>query len=789
MNKTLYLILFFISSICYSQNSVSGLVIDKNNLPIEFANVFIQNAKTGIETFGSTTKTDGTFTISLNENDNQNEYKITVSFIGFETWTKIMIIDKTIDLNKIILKEKSSELEEVIITSKTPTITKRQDKIIFNVQNSPLKSGYDGIELLKNTPTVWVDGSENILIRNETATILINGRKVNMSGDNLTSYLTNLNSDTIKSIEIQTAKGANTDATSTGGIINIILKEKSLGFKSQINLGYVFKRENYFSLYPSLNASYGSEKWNIYGSYNLSIRNDYKELTNDVYFNDLNRQNKSERIQKDNTVRNSFKLGFVRKVNENHNLGVEIFGSIYANDYSDYGNAFYYLENSLNDEGENNTLGNTDKNNINGVINHFWKISPKDKLNTFIDYSTSKSNDNSKVTTTYAESTFEDNINTYNSNTKTTTYAIQTDYSKTLKNDTKLDLGVKYTLSNRDNSLVPQYFEYFDFIINTEQLSNFNYRENVFATYFSFDKTFKEKNYFKVGVRMENTDLNKTNYIDNSSIKQNYTSFFPSFYFSRKIAPQKTVSASYSRNLRRPSFRDLNNDVTKINDFQFVLGNPDLQPEFIDKYELSYQLKKNSIAIFYSKTNEAINGVYFLEEDVAYYKKFNSGSQLQYGIDYSTSTKINDRWYLNFSSYLFNRKFVDEQNESMFEKATLGIKFYNNFKINKTTSLDLSAKYRSPKSDAFFEASEYYSFDLGFKKSLFNKKISLRIDIRDIFNSLEYSNKREFSNYTTIANTKPITRFLYLRITYNFSNNGKILGKKNKTKNDNYKRL
>jgi hypothetical protein len=125
----------------------------------------------------------------------------------------------------------------------------------------------------------------------------------------------------------------------------------------------------------------------------------------------------------------------------------------------------------------------------------------------------------------------------------------------------------------------------------------------------------------------------------------------------------------------------------------------------------------------------------------------------------------------------------------MFEKATLGIKFYNNFKINTTTSLDFSAKYRSPKSDAFFEASEYYSVDLGYKKSLFSKKVSLRVDIRDIFNTLEYSNKREFSNYTVAANTKPITRFLYLRVAYSFSNNGKILGKKNKSKNDNYSRL
>lgn len=789
IDKILILISFFVFSLCYSQDSVSGFVVDEYNLPIEFANVFIQKTTMSDEILGSTTNAEGKFIILLNKNDTQNEYKITVSFIGYETWTKIVTIDKILNLNNIILKEKSSELEEVIITSKTPTITKKQDRIIFNVQNSPLKSGYDGIELLKNTPFVWVDENESVLMRNETATILINGRKVNMSGDNLTNYLSNLNSDAIKSIEIQTNKGANVDATSTGGIINIILKKKSLGVKSQLNLRYTYKGKEYYSIIPSINVSYGTEKWNIYGRYNLGFSNNYSELINDVYFNELSRQNKSIRKKEIKTNRNSFQLGLVREINKKHNLGIEIFGRHNNTDNSDYGKAFYYLENSLNDKGLNNTLGNSNKNNINGILNHSWKISLKDKLNTFVDYSTSTSKSNSIVTTTYEEGSFEDNVNTYNSNSKTILYALQTDYIKTLKNDAKFELGAKFTYSDRDNKLVPRFFENPDFVINTAQLSNFNYQENVLASYVSFDQTFKEKNYLKVGIRIENTNLNKTNRIDNSSIKQKYTSFFPSIYFSRKITQKKILSASYSRSLRRPSFRDLNNDVLKINDFQFLLGNPDLQPEFIDKFELSYQVDKNNIALYYNKVNDAINGIYYLEENIAFYKKFNAGSQIQYGIEYSTSKKLNDWWYLNFSSYLFNRKYMDEQENSMFEKATLGVKIYNNLKINKTTSIDLSGRYISPKSDAFYEASEYYNVDVGLKKTFLKKKISLRIDVRDIFNSLEYRNKREFNNYKTVAYTKPITQFLSLRVIYNFSNNNAILGKKNKSKNDNYKRL
>jgi len=787
MNKIFFLLFFSVSSIIYSQKSVSGFVVDDNNLPIEFANVLIKKTGTNTKTFGAITDTKGAFNILLDAN--MNQYKITVSFIGFETWSSTITIDSSITLKKIILKEKSSKLNEIVIISKTPTITKKEDKIIFNVQNSPLKSGYDGVELLKNTPNIFVDENENILMRNETATILINGRKVNMAGDNLTAYLTNLNSDNIKSIEIQTNKGVNTDATSTGGIINIVLKKKSLGFKSQLNFNYVFKGGDYYTLFPGINMNYGTEKWNLYGNYNLTVKDNYTDITNDVFFYDLNRQNKSIRAKETNTLRNSFQLGLVRNIHKNHVLGIEIFGKNDNTDYSDNGKAFYYFDDILSDKGLNNTLGNSSKKNINGVLNYSWKISENNKLNTFIDYTTSTSKNNSEISTTYEKGTYVDNINTFNSNTETTIYSFQTDFSKKLKNKTKLDVGTKYIHSDRDNKLKLSFLDNSGLILNTNQSSDFNYQENIFASYISFDKTFKDKNYLKIGIRIENTDLNKTNYIDNSSVEQHYTSLFPSAYFSRKITSNKTISASYSKSLRRPSFQDLSNDIIKINDFQFVLGNPDLQPEFIDKYELNYQHKKSNISVYYNNTREAINGVYFLEDDVAFYKKFNAGSQIEFGIEYRVSKKINDWWFVNFSSYLYNRKYVDEQDISLFEKTTFGVKLYNNFKISKTTSFDLATRYRSPKSDAFYELYELYTTIIGFKKTFYNKKLSLRIDFKDVFNSLHFKERREFSNYATLTNTKPITRYVLLKLAYNLSNNTKISGKKNKSKNDSYKRL
>ena len=144
------------------------------------------------------------------------------------------------DLGEIVLATSTNLLEGVTVTESRPVIERVEDKLVFNVASSPLNSGYDGMEVLQRSPNIWVAPTGTILMRNEAATVMINGRILYWSGEELANYLSNLNSEDIQSIQIQTNLGANTDAESSGGVINIILKKKRLGFRGNFrnSFGY-----------------------------------------------------------------------------------------------------------------------------------------------------------------------------------------------------------------------------------------------------------------------------------------------------------------------------------------------------------------------------------------------------------------------------------------------------------------------------------------------------------------------------------------------------------------------
>ena len=70
---------------------IKGNVVDENNNPIPYVNIWVEN-----ENIGTTSKEDGTFTINANE-----DKKLVFSALGYE--------NKTVSLsegNKVVLKQK-----------------------------------------------------------------------------------------------------------------------------------------------------------------------------------------------------------------------------------------------------------------------------------------------------------------------------------------------------------------------------------------------------------------------------------------------------------------------------------------------------------------------------------------------------------------------------------------------------------------------------------------------------------------------------------------------------------
>jgi len=292
-----------------------------------------------------------------------------------------------------------------------------------------------------------------------------------------------------------------------------------------------------------------------------------------------------------------------------------------------------------------------------------------------------------------------------------------------------------------------------------------------------------------LGLRAEQTILTKTDLLDASVINQRYLNLFPSVFLSKKITDNSTLSVAYTKRVRRPLFSDLNDNTWKQNDFRYELGNPDLAPEFRHRYEVAAQIKKHQFALFYNKVADAINGIYFLEGEVAYYKKFNEGSQTEYGLEYSSTIDVLPWWSMRTSARLFSRQFIDAQDQELFKQATAKFRIWHNIKVGTATRAEIRTTWYSPQADAYFIREPLREIDAMIQQQLIDKRFTIRLHVRDLFHTLVFANRRPFDTFVTTSDYRPFTRTFNLRLTYNFSGKQQVSNRNARSKNEARRRM
>src|SRR5690606_25608728 len=136
-------------------------------------------------------------------------------------------------LAEITLQEDSALLDEVVITAKRPTIKREIDRLVFNVQDTPLATT-NAWDIVKQTPGVNAIG-DNLSIRgSQSILITINDRKVMLTGDQLKSLLEGTEGTQVEAIEVITNPPAKYEAQGNA-VLNIRLKKNNLlGYKGSI---------------------------------------------------------------------------------------------------------------------------------------------------------------------------------------------------------------------------------------------------------------------------------------------------------------------------------------------------------------------------------------------------------------------------------------------------------------------------------------------------------------------------------------------------------------------------
>ncbi|MEO1518151.1 MAG: outer membrane beta-barrel family protein [Bacteroidota bacterium] len=756
-----------------AQLTVSGIVSDSEGAPVSFANVFLKNSTSEEIVSGEISGDDGAFQLQVAD---KGSYTLVISFVGFADWSKDLELTQSVNLGSIELKPFSSELDEVVVTAERNIIEKRDNVIIFNVDQSPMKQGFDGMEVLRRSPSVLIDSYGMISIRNDLAKVMINGRPSNLSGEELSSYIENLRSEDIKSIQVQTHLAANTDGENAGGVINIILKKKPVGFDASFRADHTFMGGGDHHSRPGFNFNYGAEKWNVYGAYNF---NHFNQISPVLYETDYFQTDDfiNDDWNWDELIRfHTSRLGFVAEPVKNHSFGLEAFVRNFIFDFENQGLVTIREEGNISDIGDARFNGITDNDLYNTTFNYTWTTDTLGSaLKLFAEYSRQKVVADNFSTSSYRRQQFTGSTERADYELNTNIFAAQIDYVKNFSSGLTFEAGSRINFVSRDNQFMSE------LLVNNEwkegeRTNSFLYEEDVMGAYAMASKKFGEKNFLQVGLRFEQTDVKRTERADDFQILQKYPNWFPSVYFSRDLKNDNSLSLSYTKRISRPPFYVLSNYVLRYNDFSYEVGNPAVRPEFINKFEVSFKQPKQTFSAYYEQIDDVMKTTHTLDEDqiTTYFIVLNRGVERYYGLDYNRFGNINKWWFIKATLGLFQTHFTDNERGEDLRRFSGNLFLSNNFKLNKTTSFDLSGSYSSPTNSGFCTTQEMYSIDGMVQKTFFNDRMTFRVYVTDIFNTLLFEHDCGFPDFNTAVNHKQKTRTFRLWMSYNFSTKNKF---------------
>lgn len=322
--------------------------------------------------------------------------------------------------------------------------------------------------------------------------------------------------------------------------------------------------------------------------------------------------------------------------------------------------------------------------------------------------------------------------------------------------------------------------------------------EQIHAIYATFGYGFNEKLSAQAGLRGEIFRSNGTKTMINTTpdaFAKQYESLYPTLHLSYAFSQSQSAQVSYSRRINRPRGFDLLPTVDLSNPEQIRLGNPNLDPEYTDAYEIGYSIIFPKTTIFtsayYRQTNDRITWFNFLwntanatrygfdwaldivgdevDKGKLAMTSLNISKSYNYGLELIIDQEITKWWKVNVSGNLFG---------NYTEGSALGasdVKSFNwDMKLTSTMTLpndwniQLSGQYTAPRKTIQGDSKAQYFFDLAVRKSLWEKRGSISLRFSDIFNTRRNISRTLTDDYFNYSYRKPYSQTISLTLTYRF---------------------
>lgn len=716
-----------------------------------------------------------------------------------------MINDSSVVKKSIMSSDSVHQLNQVVVSSKKPLYEIKIDRTVVNVDASPSNVGANVIEVLEKAPGVNVDKDGNISLKGKNAVlVMIDGRPSYLSPADLFNYLKSLPATSIDQIELMTNPPAKYDASGNAGVINIKTKKtKTMGFNGTYNSSVgqgVYNRNS-----NSLNMNYRKNKINIFsnmsysnwGGFNkLNILRKYKDENNLVKA--VFDQNSYAKNEENNNL--NMKVGLDYSVSNKTNIGIVLSGfsnpeSSKNNNISLLKNASYNVDSIVNSENNIKNIWENISSNI--YLQHKFDSLGKE-LSIDIDASRFISNSESVLINKMLNAnniirSSEELLGIFPIDIKIA--SIKTDYSRPLKNKAKFEFGAKSSYVETTNEA--NFFNIFPTgkTIDYNKTNTFNYTENINAAYLNYNKEINKWG-IQIGLRAENTNAKgyqKGNAIrTDSSFVRNYTNLFPTSYITYSANEKNQYSINFGRRIDRPSYQDLNPFIFYLDNFTYNKGNPFLQPQISNNFELGYTYNQFiTTTINYSITDKIFQESMIQDGFATIVQTNNIGTKTNYGI----TTNIQYEAKKIFSSNVYFAYTHDNyKGEVAGDKLDLSADMYlisvnNQFKFNKGWSAELSGWYRTKGIEGQLLINPLSQTSMAVQKQVLKNKGTFKLGVRDIFLTNFPSGIIRFSKTEATFSNRRDSRIFSLSFTYRFGKSFKAITKKSSGSDDEKSRI
>ncbi|WP_343705828.1 TonB-dependent receptor [Flavobacterium sp.] len=772
MKKLNLLIFLLLPLFCLAQSTLKGKVASETK-SLEWAEISILNEE-GKIIDGTTTKEDGSFEINLKN----GFYKIEINLLGFTNYEKEISLEKNADLGTIILKENETKLVEVVVQSKKKTIEQKTDRLVYNLENNVTTIGGDALAAINTAPGVVVKNDAITILGKGTSRVMIDGRLIELTGEELNNFLKSISAADIKNIEIISNPPAKYEADGIGGLINIIMKKGVRdSWKNSTTVSYDQNKYGIYTLRD--NFFYSKNKFRVSASVNG--KTGYKNSTEnlDMYFPDgLSTMRADTKIKNENF---SGKLALDYDFSPRTSVGFQFMNDRNNPDFgSDIRIEKYNTQNELQHVTLNKSF--TDKGSKNQTYNAHL-ITKLDSLNRKLSFDADYFNYNSKFDRGFIANDYTPDMEFIDLNQAGRNISNQDIDNWSFKADMEhplpsfnLSYGAKMSFTNSISDVV-----FYNTATGTPELdpsqsNRFKYTENNQAVYINGDKKINEKWNLQMGLRLENTQTNGFSETLNQENTNNYLKLFPTFYASYKKNENNSFSLNYGKRINRPRFDLLNPFRVYINSNSYSEGNPFLKPSFSDNFELSHSYKEVlRTSVFVNAITNGY-GIVFTsnpETNTQIVTRENYYNGLNYGVGETYSATFADWWQSENTLYFLGSetKFINGINATPSNSLQIDFTTNNTFVLGKNTKLQIDFNYSSPFKSGLYEVGYVSSFDIGFKQDLLNKTLQIAFLANDIFNT---SYLKDFTSVVNgvkqVYSQNESNRFVRLSVIYNFGN-------------------